>query len=93
MRHFIIVKWQEPEVMKESVGEIQALFDGILEIPGIESVTMHPSCSDRSNRYDLMIEILMAESSLPDYDHCTPHKLWKERYGEKIAHKVIFDCE
>ena len=62
-------------------------------LPGIWSVVVHPSCSDRANRYDLMIEIGMDPEALPAYDACEPHHVWKEQYGGAIAHKVIFDCE
>lgn len=93
MRHFIIVKWNDAARMKAKVQEIEALFQKTLEIPGIQSVDVHPSCSDRANRYDLMIEIGMEPSALPAYDACEPHHTWKEQYGAEISHKVIFDCE
>jgi hypothetical protein len=93
MRHFIIVKWNDAAKMKARVDEIDALFKKTLEIPGIHSAVVHPSCSDRSNRYDLMIEIGMDAEALPVYDDCEPHHTWKDQYGSEIAHKVIFDCE
>ena len=92
MRHFIIVKWNDPAAMKAKTEEIDALFQKTTEIPGVHDVTVHPSCSDRANRYDLMIEITMDEAALPAYDACEPHHTWKTQYGGDIAHKVIFDC-
>ena len=93
MRHFIIVKWEDPEKMKGKVEAIESLFRRTLELDGIRDVLVHPSCSSRANRYDLMIEIVMDAEALPAYDACEPHHLWKEQYGSGIAHKVIFDCE
>ena len=93
MRHFIIVKWKDPAEMAGSTDAIQAIFDKTLDIEGIESVTLHKSCSDRANRHDLMIEIVMDPEALPAYDISAPHKEWKADYGDKILHKAIFDCE
>ena len=93
MRHFIIVKWHDAGAMKPQYETIEALFRKTLDVPGVHSVSLHPSCSDRSNRYDLMIEIGMDAEALPAYDACEPHHRWKEQYGSSIAHKVIFDCE
>ena len=93
MKHFIIVKWNDAAKMKAHVKDIEALFKKTLDIPGIHSATVYPSCSDRANRYDLMIEIGMEPTALPVYDDCEPHHIWKDRYGSEIAHKVIFDCE
>ena len=93
MKHFIIVKWKDPAAMKPELPVIEALFRETLSIPGIRSVDVYPSCSDRANRYDLMIEIGMDAEALPAYDACEPHRIWKERYGESIAQKAIFDCE
>lgn len=93
MKHFIIVKWNDAAKMKSQTEAIETLFKKTLVIPGIDAVEIHPSCSDRANRYDLMIEIRMDPDALPVYDDCEPHHLWKEQYGGEIAHKVIFDCE
>lgn len=93
MKHYIIVKWKEPAEMAGSLDAIQAIFDKTLEIDGVHSVILHPSCSDRSNRYDLMIEMNMDPEALPAYDACAPHKEWKKDYGEFILQKAIFDCE
>ena len=93
MKHFIIVKWNDPAAMRPEIPAIGALFGQTLAIPGIHSVDVHPSCSDRANRFDLMIEIEMDAEALPAYDACEPHHMWKEQYGGAIANKVIFDCE
>ena len=93
MKHYIIVKWKDPAVMAGKAGEIQELFNDTLSIERINAVTVHPSCSDRSNRHDLMIEMDMDPAALPAYDACTPHKEWKKNYGEFILQKTIFDCE
>ena len=93
MKHFIIVKWNDPAAMKAKIGEIDAIFQKTLSIPGVHAATVHPSCSDRSNRYDLMIEIDMDADALPAYDACEPHHTWKDTFGGDIAHKVIFDYE
>lgn len=91
MKHCIIVKWKEPAEMAGSLSAIQELFDRTLEIEGIHSVTVHPSCSDRSNRHDIMIEMDMEPEALPVYDACAAHKEWKKEYGNFILHKAIFD--
>ena len=93
MRHFIIVKWNDPEKMKPCAEEIETLFKRTLEIPGIHSAEVYPSCSDRANRYDLMIEIGMDQDALAAWDASAPHKKWKEVYGGMLAAKTIFDCE
>lgn len=92
MRHFIIVKWKDPAAMRGKTEEIEAIFRKTLEIPGIHSVELHPSCSNRPNRYDLMIEIGMDEAALPAYDGSDPHHEWKDTYGPSIEQKAIFDC-
>ncbi len=93
MRHFIIVKWKQPDEMRGKLDGIEAIFKKTLEIPGIHKVILHPSCSDRANRYDLMIEIEMDAEALPAYDASEPHHFWKDTYGEAIQSKAIFDCE
>ena len=93
MKHFIIVKWKEPQEMKSHTEEIRSLFEKTLDIDGINAVDVYDSCSDRSNRHDLMIEIDMDAEALPAYDKSEPHHEWKASYGDFIAHKTIFDHE
>ena len=63
------------------------------EIEGIHAVKLHLSCSERSNRYDMMIEMVMEPEALPVYDASEPHLRWKQEYGGHIEAKAIFDCE
>ena len=93
MRHYIIVKWKNAAKMSSCTAEIEALFSRTLTIEGIHKVTVHPSCSERPNRYDLMIEMEMDAAALPAYDASEPHRSWKEQYGGKMEKKAIFDCE
>ena len=75
------------------IDDITLIFNDTLKISGINSVSVKRSNSDRENRYDLMIEIDMEQSSLCVYDDCAAHHLWKEKYGKYIDKKTIFDCE
>ena len=59
MRHFIIVKLKDPKEKEALAGPVKALFEQTLEIEGIHEVKLHLSCSERPNRYDIMIEIIM----------------------------------
>ena len=93
MRHFIIVKWKDPAKMRSEIPAIEALFYELTELSGIHSVRVLPCCIERPNRYDLMIEIAMDEEALPAYDASWPHHEWKDRYGEAIRDKVIFDAD
>ena len=93
MKHYVIVKFKEGFDFKNRVGDIEEIFKGTLEISGINAVFVKPSNSSRENRYDLMIEIDMESAALPLYDKSAPHLLWKEKYGEFIEKKTIFDCE
>ena len=93
MRHFIIVKLKDPKEKEALAGPVKALFDQTLAIPGIHEVKLHLSCSERSNRYDMMIEMVMEPEALPVYDASEPHLRWKQEYGSHIEAKAIFDCE
>lgn len=93
MKHYIIVKFKESFDWQNAVPEIKALFEKTLEIEGIEKVSVYPSNSTRSNRYDLMIKIQMVPEALELYDKSEPHKTWKQEYGEVIEAKTIFDCD
>ena len=93
MKHYVIVKFKEGFDYKSRVGDIAEIFNRTLEINGINAVLVKPSNSSRENRYDLMIEIDMESAALPLYDKSAPHLLWKEKYGEYIEKKTIFDCE
>ncbi len=94
MKHYIIVKYT-PEVTKELKQQllepIRELFSHLYEIEGITSVEVCPNCVDRSNRYDLMIEIEMEKDALPIYDESQWHHMWKQQYSKYIEKKTIFD--
>ena len=93
MKHYIIVKFKQDFDYKAHISDIKDIFAQTLEIDGISKVAVKLSNSDRENRYDVMIEITMEKSALPDYDVSAPHLLWKEKYGGYIDKKAIFDCE
>lgn len=93
MKHYIIVKFTEGTDTAALAGPVRELFAETLAIPGIHGVQVHLSCTDRPNRYDLMIEMDMDREALPAYDASEPHLRWKKEYGDRIASKAIFDCE
>ena len=96
MKHYILAKFL-PEITKEQktamLPDIAELFSHLIWMDGINNVDVCPNCVDRDNRYDLMIEIDMAKESLELYDNCLWHKLWKEKYGDLLEKKAIFDRE
>lgn len=92
MKHYIIVKWLDDEIDKEAlIPSIERLFQKTINISGIHKVEVIPNCIRRDNRYDLMIVLHMDEEALPVYDASDAHKEWKERYGNMIKSKAIFD--
>jgi len=93
MRHFIIVKWQEGVDREQVAKPVRELFSKALEIEGVDKVDVHVCNSDRSNRYDMMIEMFMSKEGLEAYDSSEMHKQWKREYGDRIAAKTIFDCD
>lgn len=94
MKHHILIKWNELVTDKEAIAlEAEALFQGVLTVPGVHSVALHRNVISRPNRYDLMLVITMDEAALPLYDVSEPHRQWKERYNHLLAAKAIFDCE
>lgn len=94
MLHHILVKWTDAISDKASLAkEVERLFQGVLTVDGMHSVTVHPNVINRPNRYDLLIRIDMDEQALPAYDDCSTHHRWKEEYGHLVAKKAIFDCE
>ena len=93
MKHFIIVKFKDKEDTKRLFSDIKSIFDQTLDIKGVQKVEIHPSNSDRANRYSLMIEMTLTKAALEAYDISAPHKEWKARYGDRIESKAIFDCE
>ena len=93
MKHYIIAKLKSGIDRNELVEPVAAIFEDTLSIPGIRAVKVKPCCIERSNRYDLMIEIEMDPEALPAYDASEPHKKWKETYGGMLEAKTIFDSE
>lgn len=93
MKHFIIVKFKDKSDTKRLLPDICRLFDKALLIDGVTDVKVHPSCSDRENRYSLMIEMTLTSAGLVAYDVSDMHKEWKNTYGDRIESKAIFDCE
>lgn len=96
MKHLIIVKYNE-KVKKEDkenmLKDINELFQHLTEIEGIHEVNVYGNCVDRSNRYDVMIEIVMDREALPVYDESYWHHKWKDDYGQYVLSKAIFDHE
>ena len=96
MKHYILAKFL-PQITKEQktamLPDIAELFSHLIWMDGINNVDVCPNCVDRDNRYDLMIEIDMEKDALPLYDGCIWHKLWKEKYGDLLEEKAIFDRE
>ena len=64
-----------------------------MEIDGITKVEVCLSNSNRLNRHDLMVEMLLTEEALTKFDNSEIHKQWKAEYGQYIINKTIFDCE
>ena len=93
MKHYILAKFSDGTNWRCLVQPVRALFEQTLAIRGVHAVSVHTSCSERSNRYHLMIEIDMEPAALPLYDASEAHRVWKEAYGPLLASKAIFDCE
>lgn len=92
MKHHILVKFNDSVNNKMALlPEIKELFERTLSINGIYSVSLKSNVIDRPNRYDLMIIIDMEQSALEAYDVSEAHRLWKEKYGDMISKKAIFD--
>lgn len=93
MKHYIIVKFTEGTDFHALEKPVRGIFEQTLTIPGIHSVDVRLSNSDRPNRYDMMIVMDMDKDALPAYDRSGPHLRWKSEYGGVVAKKAIFDCE
>lgn len=93
MKHLIIVKFNDSVNLKNIVEPIKKLFSKSLEIDGITKVEVFLSNSNKPNRYDLMIEMLLTKEALTKFDNSDIHKQWKAEYGRYIINKTIFDCE
>ena len=93
MKHFIIAKFRENIDWKALVPEITSHFEAARSIDGISDVIIHTSCSNRSNRFHIMIELQMTPSGLENFDKSAVHSEWKAKYGDMLEGKTIFDCE
>ena len=91
IKHLILAKFK-PGYSPE-LSDIRRIFEGTLAIEGITDVKLFPNCVERSNRYDLMIQLTMERTALECYDACIWHREWKERYGDQLESKAIFDYE
>ncbi len=94
MKHHILAKYKDTVENKEALlEEIRLLFADAARIPGVLGAQVIPNCIPRPNRYDLMIVVDMEKEALPGWDASALHHAWKEKYGNLLAAKAIFDCE
>ncbi len=93
MKHFIIVKFKEDVNKQDLIAPINKLFKETLKIEGVFDVILHISNSTLPNRYDIMIEMILSETGLKNFDKSEIHLNWKKDYGSFILNKAIFDCE
>lgn len=93
MKHCIIVKFKDHENWKSLIGEIQAHFEKAKLIDGVSGLSLKISNSERENRFHLMIELDMTREGLLNFDVSDVHKSWKEKYGELLEAKTIFDYD
>ena len=93
MRHYIIAKFKECIDWKSQMNEIKELFEGSTKVEGVSGVRIYPSCSDRSNRAHVMIELQLSPEGLENFDNSPIHSEWKIRFGDMLEGKTIFDCD
>lgn len=92
MKHYIVVKWNE-KVSDKNEYYLKACeaFRAVTDIEGVSNLNVYRSNSDKSNRFDVMIEIECTPEGLANYDVSTLHSSWKENYSSFIEKKAIFD--
>ena len=93
MKHYIIVKFNENVEKEKLINPIKELFQKAMHIEEVIKVDIYESNMYLPNRYDLMIKMDLSKDALEEFDNGKIHKEWKERFGEYIASKTIFDCE
>lgn len=94
MLHHILVKWNETVTDKSAmIPRVQEAFSDSVHIPGVAGYEVIPSCSDRANRYDVMIRMDLTPEGLKNYDVSPMHVAWKANFTCYMASKAIFDCE
>ena len=72
MKHYIISKFRPGTPWREYLPEIEAIFARTLTIEGVHGVDIFPSCSERPNRFDLMICMDMDGAALRR-ERAAPH--------------------
>ena len=92
MRHYIIVRFKEWVDWRSHVPVISTFFKKASVIDGVNNISINTSCSELPNRHHLMIEMVVTAEGLINFDNSTIHSEWKEKYGELIKEKTIFDC-
>ncbi|MBO4547906.1 MAG: hypothetical protein J5758_01695 [Abditibacteriota bacterium] len=93
MKHYIIAKFTDKSLADSLLPDIRALFDRAGASDGVAGVAVHGSCSDRENRFHVMIEMTLSAEGPALWDSSPVHREWKDRYGPLLAAKAIFDCE
>lgn len=94
MKHHIICKFNETVTDKNKISdEAEALFKKLEGENGIHTVSVFRNCTDKPNRFDLMIIIDMDKNVLSEYNESAVHKYWKANYSQYLESKAIFDCE
>lgn len=92
MKHYIIVKWNDKVQDKgDFYNKAFEAFRKVTDIDGVDGLQVFRSNSERSNRYDVMIQISCSEEGLRNYDVSDLHKAWKDNYSQFIEKKAIFD--
>lgn len=93
MTHYIIVKLLDSVSAQDDLFDrISALFSPAADIAGVHSVAVIPACIRSENRHDLMIRIEMEPEALARFDASEIHREWKDRFGQYLAAKTIFDA-
>lgn len=78
---------------KSLINPIRELFQKAIAIKDVEKIDIYESNMDLPNRYDLMIKMVLSKDALNEFDNGEIHKEWKERFGEYIMSKTVFDCD
>ena len=92
MKHCILVKFKTVFSLDDHIEDIKRIFDSI-KIKGLSKVEYIRNCVDRENRYDFLIRINIEKECLSEYDSSNGHHEWKEKYGQFVEKKAIFDYE
>lgn len=96
MNHLMVAKFK-PEISKEEIAkmfvDIKKIFENARTIEGVSDIEYHMNCIDRPNRYDISVNIIMEKDALAKWDASKWHQEWKEKYGDMLETKCIFDYE